>query len=331
MVLRRHVSRAWPWVVASALAWCGGLLVFAGITTPLWREGQSPVLVALICALGGLAMAATMAWVTGAFLAKIVTARPAQSGPPRGVAEQDWEELVSPTDRHAVFDPNVLEDLPGPVRRWLWHAIDPGTPFLTAAEVEMSGSILVGRTWRSFRSRQRVSLSKGFVWSTRTRLGALPVSGFDRYTHGSGEMSWRLLGRIPLMSAMDDAVTRSAAGRHVAEALAALPAAALDPSATWEAIDDVRAAAHLPVGGEVQKVTVTVGPTGQLRQLEMDRWGTPPGGAFGCYSFGAVFDAEGYFGGYRIPTLVTAGWHFGADQCSGGRFIRYEITRVRFT
>jgi len=76
VVLRRHVPRAWRWVLGSALAWCGGLIVFTAITTPLWHAGQAPVLVAAIGAVGGLAMAATMAWVTGAFLARIVAFEP---------------------------------------------------------------------------------------------------------------------------------------------------------------------------------------------------------------------------------------------------------------
>ena len=111
------------------------------------------------------------------------------------------------------------------------------------------------------------------------------------------------------MSAEDETVTPSAAGRHAAESLAVLPAAALDPSVTCAAIDDLRAVVHVPVGNDVHEVTVTVEPTGQLRQLEMKRWGTPPGGVFGCYPFGASFDAE---------------------QWDDSRFIRYQLTEVRF-
>ena len=77
-------------------------------------------------------------------------------------------------------------------------------------------------------------------------------------------------------------------------------------------------------------MTVTVEPTGQLRQLEMKRWGTPPGGVFGCYPFGASFDAEQLVDGYRIPTSVTAGWHFGTEQWDDSRFISYQVTEVRF-
>ncbi len=331
IVLRRHVARAWPWVGATALAWCAGLLVFLAVTTPIWRPGQSPLLVAAVGVLGGLGMAATMAWVTGWFLARIVIRRPFGRGTtPPGAPARDWETLGESTDRFRVFDPSLVEDLPQPVQRWLLHSIAPGASLLTAADIEMTGHVRLGRAWRAFHARERISLRNGFLWATRTRLAGLPVSGFDRYTHECGEMRWRLLGRIPVMSAVDEAVSRSAAGRHAGEVLALAPAAALDPSVTWVAVDDVRANAFLDVGQETQKVTITVGPAGQLRQLEMQRWGTPPDGDFGRYRFGAVFDEEGHFEGYRIPTQVTAGWHFGTERWRAGRSVRYHVTRADF-
>ncbi|MET9232230.1 hypothetical protein [Lentzea sp. NPDC003310] len=72
LVLRRHVRGGSIWIWANALAWAAGLLVFGAVTTPLWQPGQSTVVIALIGALGGLLMAATMAAVTGHFLIRLV-------------------------------------------------------------------------------------------------------------------------------------------------------------------------------------------------------------------------------------------------------------------
>ncbi|HEX8869221.1 MAG TPA: hypothetical protein VF821_26410 [Lentzea sp.] len=70
-VLRNHFSHAHLWIWANALAWGAGLLVFTAVTTPLWQPGQPTALIALIGALGGLLMAATMAAVTGAALTRL--------------------------------------------------------------------------------------------------------------------------------------------------------------------------------------------------------------------------------------------------------------------
>lgn len=72
LVLHHHIPRASRWVWANAVAWCAGLLVFTAVTTPLWQPGQPAVTVALIGALGGLLMAATMAAVTGAALVRLL-------------------------------------------------------------------------------------------------------------------------------------------------------------------------------------------------------------------------------------------------------------------
>ncbi|WP_083914057.1 hypothetical protein [Nocardia concava] len=73
MVLRRFTDRAALWILANAVAWIGGLVAFMLVAPPLWQPGQPPILIAAIGALAGAVMAAVMAWVTGAFLARILT------------------------------------------------------------------------------------------------------------------------------------------------------------------------------------------------------------------------------------------------------------------
>lgn len=70
--LRRLVPRAGRWIAATAAAWCAGLAVFTGFTTPLWQPGQPGLLSAGIGGLGGLLMAAAMAAVTGWALGRIL-------------------------------------------------------------------------------------------------------------------------------------------------------------------------------------------------------------------------------------------------------------------
>jgi hypothetical protein len=72
LVLRHHVARAHLWVGANAVAWAAGLVMFTAFTTPLWQPGQPAVLIALIGALGGLVMAATMAAITGYSLTRLL-------------------------------------------------------------------------------------------------------------------------------------------------------------------------------------------------------------------------------------------------------------------
>lgn len=335
-VLRHHVPRALTWVPANAVARATGLTVFGVLTTPLWREGQSTAVTVAIGLLGGAAMALAVALVTGAWLVRMVSgtssraSSAASRATPSGVPQQDWGALAEPTDGFRLFDPGELGHLPEPVQRWLRHTISPGAALLTGVDAEWIGHLRMGRSWRPFISRQRATLDRGFVWAARARISGLPVAGFDRFTRGEGQMCWRALRRFTMISADGEAIARSAAGRHAAEMLAAVPAVALAPSVEWTPIDPDRATAHLTVGGERQSVTVTVDPVGRLRQLEMERWGAPPGCSYGHYRFGALLGEERRFDGYLVPTEVVGGWHFGTGRWNEGVSLRYRMVRCSF-
>lgn len=331
-VLRRHVARSRTWVPANAVAWTVGLGLMLLVTTPLWQEGQSAAVTIGVGVLGGLVMAVTVAVLTGAWLARLVRPR-AVSGSqrlPAGVPVADWEDLGRSTDDFRVFDPTLVEELPEPVQRWLLHAVAPGTPLLTGVELEWTGHVRLGSSWSPYYARQRSRLDTGFVWTATSRRAGLPVTGFDRFTHGEGQMSWRLGRVLRVMSASGDDITRSDAGRHAAEILASVPATALHPDVVWAPVDHGRATALLDVGGEQQSVTVTVDPAGRLREVEMERWGAPPGSPFDRYRFGAVLGEERRYDGYLVPTEVVGGWFFGTDRWPEGVFLRARIVRCSF-
>jgi hypothetical protein len=112
----------------------------------------------------------------------------------------DWAALARPTDVPAGFDVAAADELPEAARRWITHAIAAGTPLRTSVELRMHGEIRLG-AWRAFSAVQRLTAADGFVWAATARLLGLPVTGFDRYTRGTGQMRWRLLNALPVMSA----------------------------------------------------------------------------------------------------------------------------------
>jgi Ca2+-transporting ATPase len=73
-VLRRVLPGSARWIGWTAAGWLAGLAVFLCVAPPLWHAGQGVVQVAVIGALAGVGMAATMAAVTGWGLVRMLRA-----------------------------------------------------------------------------------------------------------------------------------------------------------------------------------------------------------------------------------------------------------------
>jgi hypothetical protein len=240
---------------------------------------------------------------------------------------REWQLLSSPTERPEAFDAAMVAGLPGPARRWLTHAITPGTPLWQTVELSMRGEIRIG-SWRPFTARQVLAPPHGLVWAATARLSGLPVTGFDRFSSGSGEMRWRLGGLVPVLSASGPDVTRSAAGRLAGEATLVPTAFRAATWATGSAEDRVVATWH--VEGQDESVELHVGPDGRLLGAEMDRWGNPGGAPFGRQRFGVAFEEELTSAGVTIGAVLRAGWWWGTDRQAEGEFFRARITGATF-
>lgn len=248
---------------------------------------------------------------------------PAPGWVPPGLTEEaraDWLDLANATDEAAAFTSGMTAGLPEPVCRWLAHVIAPGTPLLTSVELSMRGQIKLG-AWRDFTAVQRLAPGRGFVWAATARMYGLQVIGFDRYsryTRGTGETNWKMLGRFPVLSGGGPDVTRSAADRYAGELLVVVPAAALSPNVRWQAIDADRATARIRVGAGQHDVTLTISATGELQSLSTARWGDTGQGSFAERPFTADFTGEVTFDGITMPKEIAAGW-------APEPFIRYTI------
>jgi hypothetical protein len=193
----------------------------------------------------------------------------------------------------------------------------------------MEGRIRLGR-WLPFHAVQVHAPPDGYIWAARTRLGPLSISGYDRYADGAGEMRWRLLSRIPVVSAEGPDLDRCAAGRVALDAVF-VPTAFLTPAVTWRAGADRDAAiAEWSIGRHTLRPEVHVGPDGALRSVVMSRWARPPGHPWGEYPCGGTLRDEVDFGGITLPTQMRVGYFFSTDQAVEGEFFRARLTRATF-
>lgn len=250
-------------------------------------------------------------------------ARPAIPWAARRV-RKEWAQLCAATPNPAPFDRAMVEDLPEPARRYLIHAIAAGTPLWQSVQVSMRGTIKIG-AWRPFTATQVVAHPGGYIWAATARLLGVPVIGYDLLADGTGQMRWRLLGLLRVVTADGPDVTRSAAGRLASE-IALVPTAF--QSATWTAAGPDTAVATWGAGMEEQRVELHLGPDGQLLQVLIQRWGNPDEQPFARYPFGVTVERERTDFGVTTPAAFSAGWWPGTGRQDDGEFLRAQITSV---
>jgi hypothetical protein len=102
------------------------------------------------------------------------------SGPPTlpESLRDDWQRLTAPTTAATLFTQDLLDGLPEPARRWLRHAVAPGTPLRRAAVLRQHGEIKVGR-WLRYEADWALAPPAGFIWAATSHFGPLFIRGFE--------------------------------------------------------------------------------------------------------------------------------------------------------
>lgn len=243
-----------------------------------------------------------------------------------------WRGLIRLAGNGAdCFDPAMVDQLPGPARRYFRYTISAGAPLYRAVELGMSGRIGLGTKdkpgYRPMRAEQILAPPYGLVWKLRTGQ----ISGSDGLTPDTSWTRFWLFGLIPVVRAGGNADHhRSAFGRVVAEGAFWAPASLLPGQfVRWEPVDDSTARAVVRCGALEQAVDITVAEDGQPTRVLIQRWSNANADAvFREQPFGGSLSAFQTFQGYRLPTRVEGGNHFGTEAYFP--FFQAEVRSIHF-
>ncbi|MCC1492038.1 DUF6544 family protein [Cognatishimia sp. F0-27] len=216
-----------------------------------------------------------------------------------------------------LFSAEMVSELPEPARRFFAFAIAEGTPLLTVTRLEMQGQFGMGDraapNYMSMRATQVLAAPHGFVWKMSAGRGLMRMAGSDS---GSWTRFW-LWGLAPVarFGGTSDH-TRAAFGRYVAEALFWSPASMLPgTNVTWEAVSENVARMTMHHDGLDQSVDLTVAEDGQPLHVSFLRWSDAnPDKLHKLQPFGGYLSEFVDFNGFRLPTHVEAGNHFGTED-----------------
>jgi hypothetical protein len=233
-----------------------------------------------------------------------------------------------------TYDPEMVADLPEVARRYFNHAIAPGTRLMSAVELQMHGTFLLGdkrshQTY-SMHARQILRPPAEFVWIPQLKSGAMNITGSDALVGGRAWTRFWLAGLVPVAAAESSAdLVRSASFRSAVEGIWA-PASLLPHNGVrWEQIGPDRARLHFDRAAPPIILEISLSPAGAVREIVGQRWSNAnPDKAFRLQPFGGTIEAERRFGGYTIPSRISAGNHFGTAEDLP--FFQAEITQARY-
>ena len=136
-----------------------------------------------------------------------------------------------------VVTPEMLENLPEPVRRYMVFTGVAGKPWIRSARIKQAGQFRMGmdRPWMPITAGQTYTIDRpGFEWKAAVRVAGLPLMrARDRYQDGHGHMFGKLAGLFTIFDARGPEMDQASLARYLSEMLW-FPTAFLADNIQWQ-------------------------------------------------------------------------------------------------
>lgn len=219
------------------------------------------------------------------------------------------------------FDPQQVAHLPEIAQRYFRHAIAPGTPLYSVAEIEMEGTFLLGGKDKfqvyEMSARQVLRPPDEFVWMPKLSSGAITITGSDALVQGEAWTRFWLHRLLPVAQVRTSPdLVRSAQFRAVVEGALWLPASLLpEHGVEWEQVGADEAKITLRDVRPEVVLRLKLQSGGSITEVTGQRWSNANRDeTFRLQPFGGTVSAEETFAGFTIPTEVAVGNHYGTSD-----------------
>jgi len=216
----------------------------------------------------------------------------------------------------ARFDPRELEGLPAPVQRYFRAVLEDGQPIISAATLEMTGTMnmsATGEQWKPFTSRQRVVTRKpGFLWDAEVVMfPGLPAHVEDSYIAGHGRLIAKVFGLFTVADSQGTGeIARGELMRYFAESPWYPTALLPSQGVRWQAVDDACANATLVDGPITLTLLFRFNDAGLIASVRAESRGAGVGkdGVMVMLPWDCALSDYQPQGGMLIPMTGEAAW-----------------------
>lgn len=231
-------------------------------------------------------------------------------------------------NRH-VITPDMLEDLPSPVQRYLTYTGVVGYPWIDTIRLEQRGKFRQGsdRPWMSLTAEEYYTTDPpSLEWNARFKIAGLPLlRARDKYESGHGHMFGQLAGIFTIFDIIDERLDQGAMLRYLSE-IFWFPTAFLGTNIKWEEVDADSANVIFTDHGKTVTARMHFDDAGRptnftaLRYREM-------GGEFSLDPWSTPLLSYGEWAGLNIPTRGQAVWNLESGDLL---YADLEITEIEY-
>jgi hypothetical protein len=227
------------------------------------------------------------------------------------------EELQRPATvgRDQRVQPDDIDELPDPVRRYLSSALPAEQPCVDAVRLEQDGELRLGDAsspWKSFTATQHITVDPpGFLWDASIRLAPLVSVGVrDLYRDGEGFARVSLFGLLPLDGvAPSPELNEAELLRYLAEAVWYPTALLPSEGVIWEPIDDSTAKATIERGDVSASLEFSFNEDDEVTRVYAEERHRRVDGGFEPTPWSGYWHDYQTRDGMRVPTAGEVVWH----------------------
>ncbi len=233
------------------------------------------------------------------------------------------------TTTNRIVTPDMLENLPESVQRYLTYCGVVGKPWINTVRLRYKGKFRLDadKPWMPMQVEQCYTTNPpGFDWDATFTVAGLPfMRGRDAYHDGHGHMVGKLLGLLTVIDAHGDELDQNTMLRYLNE-MFWFPSAYLSQYVTWQGIDNHCAEATFTDRGKSVSARFFFDDVGRLLNFiarrcyenngrsSLETWSTP-------------MSTYGMRGGLNLPVRGQAMWNLPTGDFP---YIDLELTEIDY-
>ncbi len=235
----------------------------------------------------------------------------------------------STTSAPRLVTPEMLQELPEPVRRYLTYSGVVGQPWIDTVYLKQTGRFRQGaeRPWMPLSAEEFYTTDPpGLVWDARFKVAGLPLlRARDRYESGHGHMYGKLAGLFTVFDARGEELDQATMIRYLNEIMW-FPTAFLGENISWQGIDDHSAEVTFSDHGKSVSARMAFDDVGRLTNFFAERYRELEG-EFSLDPWSTPITGYGERAGLNLPVRGQAVWHLPAGDLP---YADLEITEVEY-